>query len=118
MRQSDDFWGRNSDSVYNRLYAKSKSFREYMNEIWCVPKHNDQQIFEMLSLSVFAAGLNFRAAYSKRAAFRKVFHDWRPEKIAKMTEEEIQRALKDKAIIRNERKIRATINNARVVCKI
>lgn len=117
MKQTD-FWGRNSDTVYSRLYAKNKGFREYIDQIWNIPKHNDQHIFELLSLSVFAAGLNFRAAYAKRAALRKVFHDWQAEKIAKMTEEEVQRALKNKAIIRNERKIRATINNARVVCKI
>lgn len=110
----NDFWNRYN----NRLYAKNDSFRQYMDQIWNIPKHNDQEIFELFSLGVFAAGLNFNAAYSRKEAFRKVFHEWNPKKIAQMNEKEIQQAIQNKAIIRNQRKIRATVHNAKVVCQL
>ena len=44
--------------------------------------------------------------------FRKAFAAFSPEKVAKMTEKDVKSLMGDAGIVRNERKIRATINNA------
>lgn len=112
------FWNLNSKSLYSKLYATDPSYQHYFNQEWNVPQHNDCQLFEMLSLGVFAAGLTFNTAFSRRQAFKQVFHNWKLPQIAHMSETEIQAALKNKAIIRNQRKLQATVHNAKIVCQI
>lgn len=116
--KKEDFWNRKNKSLYNKLFATQKTYQDYSNYEWNIPQHNDCQLFEMLSLGVFAAGLTFNAAFSRRSAFKKVFHNWNLKRVTQMSEKEIQEAVKNKAIIRNQRKIKATIHNAQVVCKI
>lgn len=81
-----DFWGSNTRSLYGKLFSTRKDYQAYGDHEWNVPKHDDRQLFEMLSLGVFAAGLTFNAAFSRRKAFRQVFHNWNLEQIAKMNE--------------------------------
>lgn len=115
---AQDFWNRKEPSMYGKLFTENKNYQAYADHEWNVPQHNDRQLFELFSLGVFAAGLNFNAAFSKRMAFRQAFHNWNPNAVANMDEKEIQQTIKNKAIIRNQPKIRATVHNAQIVCKI
>ena len=87
---------------------------QYHDEEWGVPVHEDRKWFEFMVLDAFQAGLSWRTVLHKRAAFRKVFHDFDPERVARMSDRDIQAACENKAIIRNRLKIQAAIKNAAV----
>jgi DNA-3-methyladenine glycosylase I len=84
----------------------------YHDEEWGVPVHEDRKWFEYIVLDAFQAGLSWKTVLHKRESFRKVFHDFDPEKVAGMSDKEMEVARQNPAIIRNRLKIRAAINNA------
>lgn len=88
------------------LYVK------YHDEEWGVPLHDDQKIFEFLSLESAQAGLSWITILRKRENYRKAFSKFDPKKVAKFDEKKVKVLMKNAGIIRNELKIRAAINNA------
>jgi DNA-3-methyladenine glycosylase I len=87
-------------------------FIKYHDEEWGVPLHDDNKLFEFLVLDAFQAGLSWLIILKKRDAFRKAFDYFDPEKVAKYNGKDVERLVKDGAIVRNRSKILATINNA------
>ena len=88
--------------------------REYHDEEWGVPVRDGRAMWEMLMLEGFQAGLSWLTILRKRDAFRKAFRDFDPVKVARFTEKDIARLLKDEGIIRSRAKIEATIAGARI----
>ena len=98
----------NTDNIYIK----------YHDEEWGVPKHDDQEIFEMLILESFQSGLSWITILKKRENLREAFDDFDYEKISEYDEEKIEELLKDEGIIRHRGKIEAAINNAKIFIKI
>jgi DNA-3-methyladenine glycosylase I len=88
------------------------TYVKYHDEEWGVPVYDDRVMFEFLVLESFQAGLSWEIVLNKRDNFRKAFAGFDFEKIAKFGEAKVLKLLEDKGIIRNQLKIRATINNA------
>lgn len=86
---------------------------EYHDTEWGVPLHDDRKLFEFMVLDAFQAGLSWRTVLHKRENFRKAFDNFEPEVIAGYSEEKIQGLLQDAGIIRNQAKIRGTVENAK-----
>jgi DNA-3-methyladenine glycosylase I len=84
----------------------------YHDEEWGVPVHDDRKLFEYMVLDAFQAGLSWAIVLNKREGFRKAFDNFNYKKIAKYDEIKIQELLKEDGIIKNQLKIRATVNNA------
>ena len=74
---------------------------------------SDKEYFERLTRVVFQAGMNWRTIEAKWPGFREAFSDFSIKKVADFTEKDVERLLKNKGIVRNRRKILATIANAR-----
>lgn len=91
---------------------------EYHDKEWGVPVHDDQKHFEFMVLDAFQAGLSWAIVLKKREGFRKAFDNFDVKKIAKYSEAKIQELLTDATIIRNQQKVRATINNAQQFLEI
>ena len=70
-------------------------------------------MFEKLSLEGFQSGLSWRTILAKRENFRAAFRDFNFDRIARFTERDIDRLLKNEGIVRHRGKIEAVINNAR-----
>lgn len=87
----------------------------YHDEEWGVPVHDDTRWFEFLVLDAFQAGLSWRTVLHKRDEFRKVFHQFVPEKVARMTAAAREKAMLNAGIIRNRQKIEATVTNAKAL---
>ena len=85
---------------------------------WGVPEHNDRNLFEMLLLETFQAGLSWECILNKREAFRKAFDDFDYERIALYDENKLQSLQQDKSIVRNRLKIKAAVTNAQVFMRI
>lgn len=85
----------------------------YHDEEWGHPVSDDIRLFEKVCLEGFQAGLSWITILRKRENFRKAFAGFDFEKVARFTEKDVQRLLKDAGIIRHRGKIEATINNAK-----
>ncbi|MEW6325915.1 MAG: DNA-3-methyladenine glycosylase I, partial [Nitrospirota bacterium] len=85
----------------------------YHDTEWGAPVHDDKKIYEFLILEVFQAGLSWRTVLHKRENFRRAFAGFDYRKVARFTQRDVNRLLKDAGIIRNRMKIEAAINNAR-----
>ncbi len=88
------------------------TYVKYHDEEWGVPIHDDQKMFEFLILESFQAGLSWEIILNKRENFRKAFAYFDFNKVATYDENKVQSLLLDKGIVRNQLKIRASINNA------
>ena len=90
----------------------------YHDEEWGVPVHDDRRLFEFLILEGAQAGLSWLTILRKREAYRKAFHGFDWERIARYTPEDQARLLADPGIVRNRLKIEAAVKNARGVIGI
>ena len=97
---------------------KSEIYTKYHDEEWGIPKHDDHELFELLILESFQAGLSWECVLNKRDNFRKAFDNFDIDKICNYTEDKIEELLQNKKIIRNKLKINATINNSKIFKKI
>lgn len=86
--------------------------RNYYDTEWGMPVHDEQGMYERISLEAFQAGLSWATILRKRPAFRTAFEGFDPERVARYGESEIQRLMADAGIVRNRAKILATITNA------
>ncbi|WP_312794869.1 DNA-3-methyladenine glycosylase I [Kocuria sp.] len=103
-----------ADSLARPRWAASDPLlREYYDHEWGVPVRDETGLFERVTLEAFQSGLSWRTVLAKRPAFREVFHGFDPEAVAAMDERDVERLLGDARIIRNRRKIEATVTNAR-----
>lgn len=90
----------------------------YHDEQWGVPIHDDSLWFEFLTLEGAQAGLSWRTIINKREGYQKLFKKFDINKVAKMSDEELEELLLDKAIIRNRLKVFSTRNNAQQMIKV
>ncbi len=87
--------------------------RDYYDTEWGMPVRDEQGLYERISLEAFQSGLSWATILRKRPAFRAAFQDFDPDAVAAFTQDDEGRLLADAGIVRNRRKIRATITNAR-----
>lgn len=95
-----------------RWCAAAPEFLHYHDTEWGFPVDDDFRLFEKLSLEGFQAGLSWRTILAKRENFRRAFHGFDYNKIAKFTGKDVARLLQDEGIVRHRGKIEAVINNA------
>lgn len=94
---------------------QSVTMQDYYDHYWGLPLHDDQQLFMMLSLELFQAGLSWRTIWERRPAFKEAFADFDIQRVAAFDAADVDRLCQDQAIIRNRRKIVAVIDNAKVI---
>ena len=94
--------------------AVTPEYMNYHDDEWGFPVGDDTRLFEKLCLESFQSGLSWRTILTKRENFRKAFKKFDINKMAKFTEEDVERLLNDKGIIRHRGKIEAVINNAKM----
>ncbi len=90
----------------------------YHDEEWGVPVHGDRRLFEMLTLEGAQAGLSWLTILRKRENYRRAFHAFDFERIARYSARDIQRLMNDPGIVRNRLKIESTIRNARATLAV
>ena len=90
----------------------------YHDHEWGTPVHDDRKLFEFLMLESAQAGLSWITILRKRRNYENAFDQFDPEKIAGYSELKIQNLLKNKGIIRNKKKIQASVRNANAFLRI
>jgi DNA-3-methyladenine glycosylase I len=86
---------------------------KYHDEEWGKEVHDDKVLFEFLVLESAQAGLSWITILKRREGYRKAFADFDAQKVAKYTEDDVERLMQDTGIIRNRLKILAAISNAK-----
>lgn len=97
---------------------KSSLYIKYHDKEWGIPKHDDRDLFELLILESFQAGLSWITILNKREAFRVAFDDFDVEKVATYDENKINELLCNEKIVRSRNKIKAAISNAKIFIEI
>lgn len=93
--------------------ATDPLLRDYYDTEWGMPVTDERGIFERISLEAFQAGLSWATILRKRPAFRAAFDDFQPDIVATYTAADVETRMANPEIVRNRRKIEATVTNAR-----
>ena len=100
------------------LSKLSEKMLKYHDERWCKEVHNDQELFAMLILEGSQAGLSWNTIIEKEQNYREAFDQFDPKLVSEYGKDKIEELMNNEGIIRNRRKIEATINNAKAFLKI
>jgi DNA-3-methyladenine glycosylase I len=84
----------------------------YHNDQWGRPVLDSQELFAKLCLDGQQAGLSWLTILRKQKNYEKAFHQFNPQEIVKMTEDDVMSLMQDKGIVRNKLKIKSIIKNA------
>ncbi|MFW0789890.1 DNA-3-methyladenine glycosylase I [Gordonia sp. CPCC 205333] len=104
------------DGLVRAIWAeKPGMMRDYYDTEWGIPVVGESAHFERLVLEGFQSGLSWAIILRKRPAFREVFADFDVDTVAAMTPDDVERLMGDERIVRNRKKIEATITNAAAV---
>lgn len=95
--------------------ARPGVMQDYHDTEWGVPVVGEAAVFERLTLEAFQSGLSWSTILNKRPAFRKAFDDFDADRITSYDDRDVARLMADAGIVRNRRKIEATIVNAGAV---
>src|SRR3989442_11809812 len=76
------------------------------------PPKNDDEYFERMTRSLFTAGLNWKVIEKKWPNFQKAFDGFSISKVARFSDKDVKKLMNDTGIVRNEKKIQATVHNA------
>jgi DNA-3-methyladenine glycosylase I len=93
-------------------------YLKYHDEEWGREVNDDHKMFEFLVLESAQAGLSWITILKRRDAYQKAFAEYDAEKVAQMTEQDVERLMQNSGIIRNRSKIKATISNAQSFLKL
>ena len=93
--------------------AHDAMLRTYYDTEWGMPIRDERGLFERLSLEAFQSGLSWATILRKRENFRAAFANFEPDAVAAFTDADRERLMADAGIVRNRRKVDATITNAR-----
>lgn len=91
---------------------------QYHDEEWGVPLHDDNRLFECLTLEAAQAGLSWSTVLKKRENYITLFEGFDVDTVARFNKRKIESLLKNPGIIRNRLKVESTVNNARCIQQI
>jgi len=104
-----DYCKSHPEDTFNRIYHDTQ---------YGFPLDDDNLLFERLVFEINQAGLSWIAILKKADNFRKAYHGFKIEKIAKYTEKDRERLLNDAGIIRNRLKVNAAIVNSQKILEL
>jgi DNA-3-methyladenine glycosylase I len=98
--------------------ASDPLLMSYYDTEWGMPVRDEQGLFERISLEAFQSGLSWATILRKRPAFRQAFDGFAPDVVGEYDARDVERLMADAGIVRNRRKIEATITNARATVRL
>ena len=93
---------------------KNPLYVAYHDAEWGVPNFDDGYLYEMLILESFQAGLSWECVLNKREAFRLAYDNFDIENVIAYDALKIDELSRNEGIIRNRRKIVASIENSKI----
>lgn len=93
--------------------GNSQIYIDYHDNEWGKPEFDSRKLFEKICLEGQQAGLSWITVLKKREAYRQAFHQFSPEKIATMTEADLEHLMENAELIRHRAKLEAIVKNAK-----
>jgi DNA-3-methyladenine glycosylase I len=90
----------------------------YHDEEYGFPLAGERELFERLALEINQAGLNWLTMLKKREGFRRAFHGFEVDRVARFGKRQEALLLADAGIIRNRLKVAAVIENAKRIRRL
>ena len=94
------------------------TMRAYHDTEWGIPEHDDNRLFEMLTLEGAQAGLSWRTVLMRRDAYREAYHGFDIPRVAAMTDAELEALIAGSRLIRNRLKIYSVRENAKAALAV
>lgn len=94
---------------------ENNMMRNYHDEEWGVPVHDDRILFSFLTLEGAQAGLSWNTILNKKEGYRDAFADWDIEIVASYNDSKVEELVLNPNIVRHRGKIQSTISNAKLV---
>ncbi|RZF62677.1 DNA-3-methyladenine glycosylase I [Sphingobacterium corticibacterium] len=94
---------------------KKALHKNYHDNHYGFPIHDDNELFGRLILEINQAGLSWETILKKEISFRRAYSDFNIKKVAAYTETDKARLLADPGVIRNKLKVNAAIENAQTI---
>jgi DNA-3-methyladenine glycosylase I len=91
---------------------------EYHDKVWGVPVHDDQKLFEFITLEGAQAGLSWSTILKKREGYRQAFANFDVKKVSKFMNKKVDQLLENPGIVRNRLKVESTISNAKAFLEV
>lgn len=91
---------------------KNPIYIKYHDEEWGKPLHCDADLYELLILESFQAGLSWECVLNKRENFRKAYDNFDIDKVVSYDDKKVHELMNNEGIIRNKLKIKASIKNS------
>ncbi len=107
-----------SDKTRCQWCLSSEEYIKYHDEVWGIPIHEDNVLFEFLSLEGAQAGLSWISILKRRDDYKRAFKNFDIEKVARLKDDELSQILKNYNIIKNRLKVKSVINNAKLILEI
>ena len=85
----------------------------YHDNEWGVVCHDENNLFEMMTLEGAQAGLSWLTILNKREGYRRLFCDFDVRRVAGFYQAKVEVLMNDASIVRHRGKIESTISNAR-----
>jgi 3-methyladenine DNA glycosylase Tag len=73
---------------------------------------------DVLTRAVFQSGISWRVVEAKWPGTRAALYEFDPERLSELTPEDVDRLAQDQRLVRNRRKIEATIANAETMLEL
>jgi DNA-3-methyladenine glycosylase I len=110
--------GKTNDQPARCAWARTSLSIAYHDLEWGVPVHDDNILFEFLTLEGAQAGLSWETILKKREAYRQAFAGFDAAKVARFTPARVARLIENPGIVRNRLKIASTVSNAKAFLAI
>ncbi len=101
-----------SDGLVRCAWGSAPDYLSYHDTEWGVPVHGERALLERICLEAFQSGLSWLTILRKRDAFRAAFAGFDADVVAAFDDGDVERLMQDAGIVRNRRKVQATIANA------
>jgi DNA-3-methyladenine glycosylase I len=90
----------------------------YHDAEWGVPVHDDARWYEKIVLDGAQAGLSWLTILKKREHYRAALYGFDPVRVARFTERDLTRLMKNEGLVRNRLKLESAVKNARAFLEI
>ncbi|MEJ6347988.1 DNA-3-methyladenine glycosylase I [Holzapfeliella sp. He02] len=94
-----------------------QNMADYHQNEWGFAVFDEEKTFELMILEIMRAGLSWQTILNKRLGFQKAFSNYRIQKIAQYNDYDMEKLLKNPAIVRNKRKVEAIVSNAQLLAQ-